>query len=225
MNNLPVYIALLFGFTTFITIGIFYLASIRSKTTLIILLIWLVIQSCIGISGFYTVTDSIPPRFILAIGPPFLFIAGLLLTAKGRKFIDGLDIQYLTILHTIRIPVEATLFLLFIHKMIPEIMTFEGRNFDILSGLSAPLIYYFGFRKKQFGRRTILFWNFLCLALLVNIVVIAILSVPFPFQKIAFDQPNIAVLYFPYVWLPSLVVPLVLLSHIAVIRQLLKSHG
>lgn len=24
-------------------------------------------------------------------------------------------------------------------------MTFEGRNFDILSGLSAPLVYYFGF--------------------------------------------------------------------------------
>jgi hypothetical protein len=42
----------------------------------------------------------------------------------------------------------------------------------------------------------------------------------FPFQQFAFDQPNIAVLYFPFIWLPSCVVPLVLLSHLAAIRQL-----
>ncbi|HVF96549.1 MAG TPA: hypothetical protein VM871_04480, partial [Flavisolibacter sp.] len=38
----------------------------------------------------------------------------------------------------------------------------------------------------------------------------------------AFDQPNIAVLYFPFIWLPSFIVPVVLLSHLVCIRQLLK---
>jgi hypothetical protein len=41
----------------------------------------------------------------------------------------------------------------------------------------------------------------------------------------AFDQPNIAVLYFPFNWLPSCIVPLVLLSHLAAIRQLLYDEG
>lgn len=94
-------------------------------------------------------------------------------------------------------------------------MTFEGRNFDILSGLTAPIIFYFGFVTKQLDRKVILIWNFICLALLINIVVVAILSAPFPFQQFAFDQPNIAVLYFPFNWLPSCVVPLVLLSHLS----------
>jgi hypothetical protein len=65
-----------------------------------------------------------------------------------------------------------------------------------------------------------LLWNLVCLGLLLNIILNAVLSAPVPFQKFAFDQPNIAVLYFPFVWLPSCVVPLVLLSHLAAIRKL-----
>jgi hypothetical protein len=66
----------------------------------------------------------------------------------------------------------------------------------------------------------LLIWNVVCLGLLVNIVVIAILSVPTAFQQFGFDQPNIAIGQFPYVWLPSVVVPIVLLSHLVIIRSL-----
>lgn len=66
----------------------------------------------------------------------------------------------------------------------------------------------------------LLAWNFIGIGLLANIVINAVLSVPSPFQKFAFNQPNIAVLYFPFNWLPGVVVPLVLLSHLVVIRQL-----
>jgi hypothetical protein len=102
-------------------------------------------------------------------------------------------------------------------------MTFEGMNFDILSGLTAPFVYYFGFIKKQLHTKFLIVWNILCLGLLINIVSIAILAAPTPFQKLALDQPNTAVLYFPFIWLPAIIVPLVLLSHLASLRQLLKS--
>jgi hypothetical protein len=222
MENLPTYISIVFGLTTILTVGLFYKASNNSKATLIIILSWLALQTFIGLSGFYTVTDTIPPRFLLLVLPPILFIIGLFVTSKGRQYIESLDTKTLTILHTIRIPVEIVLFWLFINKTVPELMTFEGRNFDILSGLTAPIIFYFGFIRKQLNRKIILLWNFICLGLLINIVANAVLSAPFPFQKFAFDQPNIAVLYFPFNWLPSCVVPLVLLSQLATIRQLLK---
>ncbi len=217
----PAYISIVFGLTTILTVALFYKATYNAKTTIIILLTWLALQALIGLSGFYTVTDTIPPRFLLLVLPPFLFIILLFTTANGRRFVDSLDIKTLTILHTIRIPVEIVLFWLFVNKTVPQLMTFEGRNFDILSGLSAPLIFYFGFVKKQLNTNIILIWNFICVGLLVNIVLNAVLSAPFPFQQFAFDQPNIAVLYFPFNWLPSCVVPLVLLSHLATIRQLL----
>jgi hypothetical protein len=50
----------------------------------------------------------------------------------------GLDKKILTLLHIIRIPVELGLYWLFIYKAIPQLMTFEGRNFDILVGLTVP---------------------------------------------------------------------------------------
>lgn len=220
MENLPSYISILFGLTTILTTWIFYKAAGNSKPVLLVILIWLAVQAFIANSEFYTVTDTLPPRFLLLVLPPFLGIAGLFLTSKGRQLIDGLDLKSLTILHTIRIPVEIVLFFLFTYKTIPELMTFEGRNFDILSGITAPVVFYFTFVRKQFGRKVILVWNLICLGLLINIVSNAILSAPFPFQQFAFDQPNIAVLYFPFIWLPCCVVPLVLLSHLVAIRQL-----
>jgi hypothetical protein len=107
-----------------------------------------------------------------------------------------------------------------IYKTIPQLMTFEGRNFDILSGITAPFIYYFGYVTGKLHRSLLLIWNLLCIALLVNVVTIAILAVPTPFQKLAFDQPNIAVLYLPFIWLPAVLVPMVLFSHLVCIRQL-----
>lgn len=220
MDNLPAYISILFGLTTILTSWLFFKAAGGSKAALLIILIWLAVQAFIAMSGFYTVTDSIPPRFLLLVIPPLIGIAALFMTPKGRTFIDNLDLKTLTILHTIRIPVEIVLFFLFTYKTIPELMTFEGRNFDVLSGLSAPFVFYFAFIKKHLGNKIILIWNVICLLLLINIVSTAILSAPFPFQQFGFDQPNIAVLYFPFIWLPCCVVPLVLLSHLAAIRQL-----
>ncbi len=101
-------------------------------------------------------------------------------------------------------------------------MTFEGRNFDILAGITAPIIAYLAFTQKKISRNGLLIWNFICLALLANIVVNAFLSVPSPVQQFAFDQPNIAILYVPFSWLPTFVVPVVLFAHLASIQQLLK---
>lgn len=225
MKDLPAYISIVFALTTMLTVGLFYKATTNSKATLLILLTWLTLQTIVGLSGFYTVTDTFPPRFLLLVFPPLLLIIGLFATAKGRQYIDRLDTKTLTILHTIRIPVEIVLYWLFIHKAVPELMTFEGRNFDILSGLTAPVIFYFGFIIKKLDSKVILIWNFICLGLLINIVANAILSAPFPFQKFAFDQPNIAVLYFPFILLPCCVVPLVLFSHLVTIRQLLLTKN
>ncbi len=222
MEHLPVYIAVLFIFTTILAVFIFCTSLRNPKNTLFVLLAWLALQGFVSLSGFYTITNSTPPRFVLLILPPFLFITLLFFTRKGRAYLDRLDIKRLTILHTVRILVELVLCWLYTYQAIPGLMTFAGGNYDILSGLTAPFIFFFGFIKNRLNTKVMLGWNFICLALLINIVVRAVLSAPFPFQKFAFDQPNRAILYFPFVWLPCCVVPLVLLAHLTTIRALLK---
>ena len=156
MNNLPIYISIFLVLTTILTIGFFYRAARYSKTTLFVLIIWLLVQSAVGLSGFYLVTDTIPPRFSLTIVPPVLFIVLMFLSSKGRRYLDSLDLKTLTVLHSIRIPVELMLFFLFINKTIPELMTFEGKNLDILSGITAPFIFYFGFIRKKLNKTSCL---------------------------------------------------------------------
>ncbi len=220
MDNLPVYIGIVFGLTTILSGYIFYKATVQSRNTGVILISWLIFQAGLGLAGFYTITDTMPPRFLLLVLPPLLLIIFLFNNARGLEFIDSLDIKTLTILHTIRIPVEVVLYWLYINRAVPELMTFSGRNLDILSGISAPIVFYLGFIRKSLSKKFLIFWNGICLVLLFNIVINGILSAPFPFQQFAFDQANMAVLYFPFNWLPGFIVPLVLFSHLATIRQL-----
>ena len=159
---------------------------------------------------------------LIGILPTILTIILLFATSKGRQFIDSLPLKNLTYLNIVRIPVEIVLFWLFLNMAIPELMTFEGRNFDILAGITAPIVAYFGLTKTKLNRQTILIWNFICLGLLINIVVNALFSAPSPIQKFAFEQPNIAILNFPFSWLPTFIVPIVLFGHLTSIRQLIR---
>lgn len=224
MESLPKIISITFILTTIATVYFFFRATRSLPVILFAIAPWMLFQMVISLLGFYQTTDTMPPRFAMAVIPPLLLIAALFLTATGRRFIDAMDTSMLTLLHIVRIPVELVLFQLFVHSLIPEVMTFEGRNFDIVSGLTAPLIYYFGYVKKVLPRSVMITWNIVCLALLINIVSHAALSLPGPFQQMSFDQPNRAVLYYPFIWLPSLVVPLVLLSHLVSLRQLTRSR-
>jgi hypothetical protein len=122
----------------------------------------------------------------------------------------------------VRIPVELILYWLSLQKAVPALMTFEGRNFDILAGITAPAMALFFCSGSKTHNRILLAWNIVSLLLLLNIVGNALFSAPGPLQRFAFDQPNIAILYFPFNWLPVFIVPVVLFGHLVAIRQLCR---
>lgn len=220
MENLGWYVYVLFSATVILSAWLFIRATGYSKNVIIMISTWAVLQSALGLSGFYNQTVSMTTRFPLLVIPPILFLASRFFTKQGKAFIDGLDLKKLTIFHIIRIPVEITLLLLFINNAIPEAMSFEGRNFDILSGLSAPVIYYFAFVKGSLGKTTMIIWNIACILLLLNVVTSSVLSLPGRYLQSGFDQPNIAVGFFPFLLLPALLVPLALFSNAAAVRKL-----
>ncbi len=222
MATLPVYVYLVFIITFLTTIIAFSSATLKPRITLILIMIWAITQSVLSLTGFYLQFNAIPPRFPLLIIVPAISILLLFINPKGRNFIDGINIKTLCLMNTIRIPVEVVLYWLALHKAIPWLMTLEGRNFDIISGLSAPLIYYWGFVKNKLNRNVLIVWNILCLGLVINVLVNGVLSIPSPIQQFGFDQPNIAILYFPFVLLPTIIVPIVIFSHLVSIRKLMK---
>jgi len=233
LPRLPLYLSIAFIITTLLALVLVKLLinttskPIPSRSSLQIIAVitaWLVLQAGLSYLGIYSKSsEAIPPKIILfGVLPALIAIFFLFITRKGKLFIDKISMQMLTYVHLIRIPVELILYGLFLNGAIPELMTFEGRNFDILAGITAPFIGFFGIAQSKMGKTTLLLWNFICLGLLLNIVVTAMLSAPSPFQQLAFDQPNIAILYFPFSWLPAFIVPLVLFAHLAAIRKLIN---
>ena len=226
--DIPLYISFIFILTTILTLALFYRVCARvspkiANKILIGLAAWIALQGILSASDFYMKTNTMPPRLVLAFVPAFITIIYFLVTKKGQNFIDRMPLKDLTVIHICRVPVEIVLFWLYLNEQIPRSMTFEGRNFDILSGLTALPLAWFAFKNSEMKWTVNLIWNFVCLLLLLNVVAIGILSAPTPFQQFSFNQPNIGVLKFPFVWLPSVIVPIVIFSHLVAIRQLLNA--
>jgi hypothetical protein len=222
MQQLPFYVYLVFGATVFIAATFLFIATRFSWKFMTMLLVWIGVQSILSIQGFYNNQATMTTRFPLLFIPALAYLVFQFTTAKGKAFISNLDLRVLTIIQIIRIPVELVLFWLFINKTIPAAMTFHGRNFDIFSGITAPFVYYYGFVKKKIGKNGMVVWNFICLGLLVNVVATALLSLPARFQQFGFEQPNLALGFFPFILLPAFLVPAVLFSMLVSIRQLLR---
>jgi hypothetical protein len=213
-----------FVFITVLCLWLLYRASGRNKQVLFVSVAWLTLQGLISITGFYQDYSVLPPKFLLAVVPALAFVLLIFILPSGKKFIASLDPAWLTYLHAVRIPVEVTLVMLWLEGMVPREMTFEGMNYDILAGLSAPFISWFGYVKKSISRTGLILWNAMCLGLLINIVVTAVLSAPFPFQKFGMEQPNVAVFYYPFIWLPAFIVPVVLFSHLVLLKSLFRPN-
>jgi hypothetical protein len=229
------FITILFVLTVLLTAGflLYALWAAHRKLSLTfisagLLAVWMALQGGLAGAGFYLVNDG-TPRFALAIVPALLLIIAAFIFRSSRELLLNVSLPALTLLSIVRIPVEFVIDWWFHHGMAPELMTFEGRNFDIISGVTAPIVFFFVFYNPQSslndGKRIILIvWNIVCLLLLINIVTNAILSVPGPLQTQAFEQPAVAVLHYPFVWLPSVIVPAVLFSHLASLYQLLRKQ-
>ncbi|MBU7577952.1 MAG: hypothetical protein KAF40_07810 [Flavihumibacter sp.] len=220
MLGLPVYVPVLFLLTVIVSIGWFYQAT-KSRTLLLMLTSWTVLQAILGLLGVYQQTDSLPPR-ILVFGffPALLILVLYLFFGKGKGLIAQTNLRTLTGFHSIRILVEIVLLLLFYFQMTSIHMTVEGHNYDILSGVSAVVVALLAGQTVAEKKNLLLWWNIICLLLLFNVIARAILSTPSPLQRWAFDQPNLAVLHFPFNLLPTVIVPLVLVAHLIAIKQL-----
>jgi hypothetical protein len=119
-----------------------------------------------------------------------------------------------------RLPLELAMHAMYERGIMPEPMSYSGRNFDILTGGTAIVVAAL-VAARLAGPRLVLAWNLLGSALLVNVLVVAILATPL-FRYFGDEHLNIWVTYPPFVWLPAVMVVAALAGHVVIFRALAK---
>lgn len=185
--------------------------------------LWVVL-TVLAVQGFFLDTiKNTPPGFLPAVLSANLFFVYLALAYKPIQEINPDRMKWVVAIQTFRLPLELIFVWLLALDLLPIQMTFEGRNFDVLVGLTAPFIAYFGYHKKILPKWSLILWNFAGLALLANIVTVAILSAPTNFQVFTNLPHNTMVLQAPYHFIPFFFVPLALFGHLFALKRLFKS--
>jgi len=180
---------------------------------------WAVLVSVLSLAGVLA-DFTPPPKLPILLAITFVAVILLAVSKTTKEILSTVPPERIIRLQVFRVGVEILLWALFTQKLLPVQMTFEGRNFDILSGITAPVIAYYCFVKRSWPVSVAFVWNLLCLGLLTNIVTTAILSMPTPFRVFMNEPANTIVTQFPYVLLPTFLVPLAYGLHFFSLRQL-----
>jgi hypothetical protein len=181
---------------------------------------WIIFVSAWSLTGTMGNFEIFPFNFAPILIVPLVVITYLSFFSNTTgELLDHLKPHVIIRLQVFRVFVEILLWMLLLENLLPIQMSFEGRNFDILAGLTAPLIAYLSYHQK-ISKTIIIVWNVVSLGLLINIVTIAILSMPAPFRVFLNEPSNIIVAQFPISLLPGFLVPLAYALHFLSIRQL-----
>lgn len=144
------------------------------------------------------------------------------LSALGARLARGLPVAALVAVQGFRLPLELILRRWHIEGVLPVQMTFEGHNFDIVSGVTAlALGAWLHFRPTSRARPAIWAFNVIGTGLLVAVSTIAVLSSPLPIRHYLNDPPVLLAFYAPYSWIVPFCVGGALLGHVVLFRWLL----
>ena len=180
-----------------------------------------VIAASLGLAWRGALRDfsSFPPPVMRLVVGVTVFTVVFAMGPVGTRLARGVPLAGLVAFQGFRVVVEVVLFALHREGALPVQMTFEGLNFDVVSGLSALALGAILWRGRL-PRWVVLAWNVIGLALLLNIVVIAVLSMPTRLRVFAAEPPNVLVAEPPFVLLPTVLVQAALFGHLLVFRRL-----
>jgi hypothetical protein len=181
---------------------------------------WMSVTWVVAASGAFRQWDKMPPPFALLVVAIWLLGARLAFSGLGRQIATYVPLWALVGIQAFRLPLELAMHALADRGIMPLQMSYTGLNFDIVTGATAVIVS--GLLAAGRGSRWLVIgWNLLGLALLINIVTVAILSTP-RFAYFGQDQLNVFVTYPPFVWLPAVMVLAAFAGHLVIFRALAR---
>lgn len=180
----------------------------------------LFVVAVVGLSAGY-VASGMPAKgvapFVAFFAISNLTALGLALSPVGRRFL-ALPAALLVAPHALRLPLELVLHAWADAGTIPSQMTFDGDNFDIVTGALALALAAYGMR-RPLPRAAIWTFNLVGTGLLLTVMTIAVLSSPIPLR--AYEGPPLLVAFhLPYALIVPMCVAPALFGHVVLFRWL-----
>jgi hypothetical protein len=160
------------------------------------------------------------PVIALGIAVPIGAGVALLQVPGVRRAIDRIPLQWLVGVQFYR--VLGGLFLIaYARAEMPGEFALPAGIGDIAVGLTAVVVAYLvAAHGAERARTAVLAWCVFGIADLVVAVGTGFLSSPSILQQIALDDPNTAITRYPFVLIPTFLVPISILLHVSVIARL-----
>jgi hypothetical protein len=188
------------------------------------LIVWLGATAALAQSGVLADWSALPPRWPLLPLTALVTFVLLSRTPTFRRVLAEVPPWQPVVLQTFRVGVELAFSRLHAEGIAPIQITFEGRNFDALVGLTAPVVAA-GIAAGWVGPRLTIAWNLFGLAMLVNAIGTVATSTPGPLHLDWPGEPFTAVAAWPVVWIPALLAPAAIFLHVVSIRLPFVSRG
>ena len=185
---------------------------------------WLALTAAAAAGGWLRRWDAVPPR--LALLPLVVLVTMVLLNRLPgfARLLVHVPPWWPIAAQVFRVGVELVLLAYYGRGLVPRQMTLEGRNLDLLVGLTAPVMAVLIARGRA-SRPLVLGWNALGLASLVNVAYLAVTSAPGALHRNWPGEPLTLVGHWPAVWIPALLLPSAVALHVISIRRTLNSSA
>ncbi len=191
-------------------------------TGLVLLLLagWTGLAITLAVDKFFvTAPAARTPRISLAIVP--LAVGGLLFAASRtfRRAIERIPSEWLVGVQVYRL-LGGVFLVGYAQGLLPGVFALPAGWGDVFIGLAAPLVAWLLRIRHRLSRPIAVLWNLAGIADLVLAVTLGVLSAPGPFHRLALATPNVAIGAYPFVLIPTVLVPLSILLHLFSLRGL-----
>ena len=197
----------------------------RAGTAALAILAWMAVTAAAALSGRLARFDMLPPPMAILILSVLAVSFAIGLGRVGGTLAAAVPLATLVGVQAFRLPLELAMHRAATLGIMPAELSYSGYNLDILTGAGAVLLALLLRAGVVVPRAVVWVWNAWGLWCLAVITAVAVTSSPM--VRGFGDDPrhmNTFVLYFPYVWLPAVLVTVALAGHLVVTRALLAAR-
>jgi hypothetical protein len=215
--------------TVMILLGLAYVARVERRPSILVIggaviVGWVALAIVLARAGFWeTKPDdplTSPPTIAFGIAVPTILGSLLVRSRTFKRWISRVPLHLLVGVQLYR--VVGVLFLIaYAQDDMPAEFALPAGIGDVLVGLTAVTVAVVLLKQgERRARPMVLAWCVFGILDLVVAVAAGFLSAPSPIQQLALDNPNAAIVSYPFVLIPTFAVPVSIMLHIYVIARL-----